>query len=116
MSAPQATVPELTVNVTEFKAKCLSLIDRVDRGELSRVTITRRGKVVGSLQPSQTPTAPTVETFDWEAWRADLARHPLGVPEDFDWIQPILDADSLEEWERSIETMFDRPAKRDDAA
>jgi prevent-host-death family protein len=38
----------MKVNATEFKAKCLSLIDRVHaKGEV--VTITKRGRVVAKL-------------------------------------------------------------------
>ena len=38
----------MKVNATEFKAKCLSLIDRVSsKGEV--VTITKRGRVVARL-------------------------------------------------------------------
>ena len=40
-----------TVAAAEFKAKCLSILDRVhDRGE--SVTITKRGKVVARLVPA----------------------------------------------------------------
>ena len=40
-----------TVPATEFKAKCLSLIDRVhERGE--PITITKRGRVVARLVPA----------------------------------------------------------------
>ena len=40
-----------TVAAAEFKAKCLSIIDRVhDRGE--PVTITKRGRVVARLVPA----------------------------------------------------------------
>ena len=39
---------QMKVNATEFKAKCLSLIDRVSsKGEV--VTITKRGRVVARL-------------------------------------------------------------------
>jgi len=38
----------MVISATEFKAKCLSLIDRVQsRGE--RITITKRGRVVAEL-------------------------------------------------------------------
>ena len=38
----------MKINATEFKAKCLSLIDRVhSKGEV--VTITKRGRVVAKL-------------------------------------------------------------------
>lgn len=40
-----------TVSASEFKAKCLSLIDRVrERGE--PITITKRGRVVARLVPA----------------------------------------------------------------
>lgn len=42
---------ERTVPAAEFKAKCLSLIDRVrERGE--PITITKRGRVVARLVPA----------------------------------------------------------------
>jgi prevent-host-death family protein len=44
-------MPECTIAATEFKAKCLSLIDRVrERGE--PLTITKRGRVVARLVPA----------------------------------------------------------------
>jgi antitoxin (DNA-binding transcriptional repressor) of toxin-antitoxin stability system len=40
----------MIVNATEFKAKCLEILDQVNRtGEV--VTITKRGKVVAELRP-----------------------------------------------------------------
>ena len=34
------------VNATEFKAKCLDLLDQVNSGAIARLEITKRGKVV----------------------------------------------------------------------
>jgi prevent-host-death family protein len=39
------------VTASEFKAKCLDIFDRVAAGELDRVTITKRGRIVGILVP-----------------------------------------------------------------
>lgn len=44
------------VNATEFKAKCLDMLDRVGSGEWASVAITKRGKVVAVLVPP--PAAP----------------------------------------------------------
>ena len=77
----------MKVNATEFKAKCLSLIDRVhSKGEI--VTITKRGRIVAKLvgdvqaeeqpwlalrgQPATwkgDPFAPAVEDDEIEAYR-----------------------------------------------
>lgn len=38
------------INVTEFKAKCLSLFDEVGSGKIS-ITVTKRGRVVGVVSP-----------------------------------------------------------------
>ncbi len=40
-----------TVSATEFKAKCLEILDRVGRGEVERVAVTKRGRVVAVLVP-----------------------------------------------------------------
>ena len=46
-------VNNLVLNVTEFKAKCLSLFDEVESGRLS-ITVTRRGKAIGRVIPPST--------------------------------------------------------------
>ena len=39
-----------SVSATEFKAKCLALLDEVhDRGDV--ITVTKRGKPVATIQP-----------------------------------------------------------------
>lgn len=45
---------EVHITATEFKAKCLDLLDRVKSGAVKKVHITKRGEEVGLL------TAPTV--------------------------------------------------------
>ncbi len=40
-----------TVSVTEFKAKCLGLIEGVDSRKIRRVTIVKRGRQVAELVP-----------------------------------------------------------------
>ncbi len=39
-----------TVSVTEFKAKCLALVDQMDK-EGGSVTVTKRGRPVAVLSP-----------------------------------------------------------------
>ena len=39
-----------TVSVTEFKAKCLALVDQMDK-EGGSVTVTKRGRPVAMLTP-----------------------------------------------------------------
>jgi antitoxin (DNA-binding transcriptional repressor) of toxin-antitoxin stability system len=48
----------LTLGATEFKAKCLEILDRIGRRELEKVVITKRGVAVGVLVP---PTAEATE-------------------------------------------------------
>lgn len=42
-----------TISATEFKAKCLKILDRLGSGELSRVEVTKRGKTVAVLTPPE---------------------------------------------------------------
>lgn len=47
--APMGKPAETTIPVTEFKAQCLAVIDRVSRGKAGRVVLTKRGKPVAAL-------------------------------------------------------------------
>ena len=42
-----------TINASEFKAKCLEILDRLADRTLDRVTITKRGRVVAVLLPPE---------------------------------------------------------------
>jgi prevent-host-death family protein len=42
--------PARVMTATEFKAKCLEVMDRVNAGEWSQVVITKRGKDVAVLR------------------------------------------------------------------
>lgn len=85
-----------TVGVTEFKAKCLGLVDDVAKGRLARVVLTKRGKPVAEIvtppskkrrggkstfgalrhlmkiDPSVDLTAPTGEDLEWDAEKGIL--------------------------------------------
>ena len=40
-----------TISATEFKAKCLDILNRLSARKLTRVMITKRGRVVAVLTP-----------------------------------------------------------------
>jgi prevent-host-death family protein len=64
----------MKVSASEFKAKCLALIDRVQsRGEV--VTITKRGRVVAKLVAER-----DADDQPWLALRGSVRRYddPLG--------------------------------------
>lgn len=44
---------ELTITVSGFKANCLELIRKIERGEIKQITLTRRGKPVAELAPKR---------------------------------------------------------------
>ena len=58
----------MKISATEFKAKCLSLIDRVHaKGEV--ITITKRGRVVAKLVAQD-----DLDERPWLALRGQVAR------------------------------------------
>jgi prevent-host-death family protein len=71
------------VTATEFKAKCLGLIDEVNASG-DPVTITRRGKPVATLAP--------VKRSEWKTTRGILAGK-LEVTDD------IVNVNFADEWE-----------------
>ncbi len=71
------------ISASEFKATCLELLDRVAAGELERVVITKRGRVVGMLQPPERPAAPE-SVFG-------CMRGSVVIPAELDLTEPVAD-------------------------
>jgi antitoxin (DNA-binding transcriptional repressor) of toxin-antitoxin stability system len=73
-----------TFTATDFKARCLEILDRLAARKLTRVTITKRGKIVAILTPPE----------DAETVAAGLYGFMEGsvvAPFDFDFTAPALD-------------------------
>lgn len=45
------SMPVVTVSVTEFKAKCVSLFNDLEGHKISKIIVTRRGRPVAELKP-----------------------------------------------------------------
>jgi antitoxin (DNA-binding transcriptional repressor) of toxin-antitoxin stability system len=94
----QGVEGELVITATEFKAKCLDILDRLNSGELRRVTVTKRGKRMGEM------TAASAAPRSYE--RAPIFGRMKGtfsLPPDLDLTQPIFDGEIEAEtgpWER----------------
>lgn len=75
---------ETAINVTEFKAKCLRLLDQVGRGDLSRLVVTKRGRPLAVVvAPSPAP----MRIEDLYGWQ----RGSVVMPPDVDLTAPIAD-------------------------
>jgi antitoxin (DNA-binding transcriptional repressor) of toxin-antitoxin stability system len=70
------------ITASEFKAKCLNILDRLAGHELERVIITKRGRTVGVLLPPQ--TVAVQDLFG-------SMRGSVTIPEGFDLTEPVLD-------------------------
>ena len=98
---------ELTINVTEFKAKCLDLFDRLNDGRLSKVTVTRRGKPVAVATPAASALpawklkSDGSYEFDLEAFRESLGEDRLPYDPSFDPCESPFDDEAMDEWERN---------------
>ncbi|HEY5724000.1 MAG TPA: prevent-host-death protein [Allosphingosinicella sp.] len=77
---------EETLTVTEFKAKCLDLFDRLSERRLDRVVVTRRGKTVAIVMP---PSAKAEELRSLHGAMAGKVVVPAGL----DLTAPIFDED-----------------------
>ena len=73
-----------TITATEFKAKCLEILDRLSTHEIEKLTITKRGKPVAVL------TAPE-STEDAIRNLNGFMRGSVISPEGFDLTAPVLD-------------------------
>jgi prevent-host-death family protein len=69
---------------TEFKAKCLDILDRLAARKLTRVTITKRGKVVAVLTPPEDSESAVRQLHGF-------LRGSVIAPAGFDFTAPVLD-------------------------
>lgn len=90
------TSTELTINATEFKAKCLDLMDQLARRRLTKITVTKRGKAISIMQPAD----PSPELVPLFGCMKDMA--PAG-PIDWDAVEreasnlwPEIDLEALD--------------------
>jgi prevent-host-death family protein len=73
-----------TISATEFKAKCLDILDRLGSRGLERVEITKRGKVVAVLTPPESTEAAIRDIHGF-------MRGSVFVPSDIDLTAPVLE-------------------------
>ena len=73
-----------TFTATEFKAKCLDILDRLAAHKLTRVAVTKRGRVVAILTPPEVSE---------EVARGlhGFMEGTVKAPEGFDYTAPVLD-------------------------
>lgn len=73
-----------TISASEFKAKCLDILDRLATRELERVTITKRGRIVAVLIPPADEAAAVHQLHG-------CMRGSVMIPAGFDLTAPVLD-------------------------
>ena len=74
----------LEIAATEFKAKCLQLMDQLAARKLARIVITKRGRPVAVVSPPPTREETAAGLFG-------CLKGTVRVPADFDLTAPVLD-------------------------
>jgi len=74
----------LEIRASEFKAKCLELMDRLAARKLTRIVVTKRGRPVAILSPPPTPEEVADGLFG-------CLKGQMIAPEGFDFTAPVLD-------------------------
>lgn len=79
-------LPVVTVSVTEFKAKCLSLFDDLEDHRVAKIVVTRHGRPVAELNPPDRTLSPL------------FGAHPgsVEVVGGYDLTQPTFDDDAFD--------------------
>jgi prevent-host-death family protein len=77
-------VPDLIVNATDFKARCLAIMDDVDTNGTT-VTVTKRGLPVATIKPARNKSC-------WKPLKGVLAGK-VEIPDE------ILETDRSELWD-----------------
>lgn len=111
-----ATRNERTIGVTEFKAKCLDVIDQLAARTLNRVVVTKRGRPVAVMEPPPEVQAQTAEER-FDAIYGCIKDWPAPVPLEHEWEKPQYTDPELDgflaETERQVYAMLDSPDAED---
>lgn len=78
------------ISATDFKARCLELLDKLASREIERIDVTKRGRVVATLRPPESTTETVQGLFG-------SMKGSVQAPQDFDWTAPVLDEPWIEE-------------------
>jgi prevent-host-death family protein len=73
------------VAISEFKAKCLALLEEVDKTKIS-LLVTRRGRPIAEV----IPTSPNMEERDWLGSMSD------SIEITGDVVSPVIDIQEIE--------------------
>jgi len=74
----------LEIGASEFKAKCLELMDRLAARKLDRIVITKRGRPVAVVTPPDPAQQDADRLFG-------CLKGQIAAPADFDFTAPVLD-------------------------
>jgi antitoxin (DNA-binding transcriptional repressor) of toxin-antitoxin stability system len=89
----------ITMTATEFKAKCLELIDKVGSGEIEGVIVTKRGKVTARLGAARAEAEPLTEEGFFGCMRGTVA-----IPEGADLTAPTFEDVPIEARDLDFDT------------
>ena len=73
-----------SISATQFKATCLDLLDQLAAHKITRLEITKRGKVVAVITPPEPPKNPFDELYG-------MMKGCVIAPPDFDFTAPVFD-------------------------
>jgi len=79
---------ERIVSATEFKAKCLEIMNALASGRLRKVTVTKRGKPAVVVSP-----APKSKTPKREPFAHGFMKGSVIIPEGLDLTEPIFEGE-----------------------
>ncbi len=95
-----ASHAERTMSATEFKAKCLDVMDRLHSGELERVVVTKHGEPWATMGPPPAAVSER-EPTPFERIHGCMKDDPL-FPPDFDFDQPLFTPEDMATWDASL--------------
>lgn len=75
---------DLKLSASEFKAKCLDLLDRIAARKITRLTVTKHGRPVAVLAPPASREEEAARIFG-------ALKGRIEAPAGFDFTAPVLD-------------------------
>lgn len=88
----------IEMSVTEFKAKCLELFDKVARNEIDSIEVTKRGQPLATISASsrRKPQSREEAMIALRKWQAKMKNYITIIDPEIDLTQPT---SNIEDWD-----------------
>ena len=94
----------IEISVTEFKSKCLELLDKISRNEIDSIEVTKHGKphALVTQTTRRKPKTRDEAMAELKAWQKSMKGTIEILDPDIDLTKPVFDAEDFDAYRGKV--------------